>query len=452
VIRSIERRSIVVYLRIFWLGSTAMKRSRLRIEMYGLFCATALLAGCGGNAVGLSGPSAQEASPSRFSPGASSFKSLVAFDGADGINPNAGLISVAGIFYGTTSFGGSSGCQSYETIPGCGTVYEMTTAGKETAIYSFKGSPGDGSFPHAPLTDVNGVLYGTTSKGGNGPCYSSSLQGGCGTVFKITTSGDETVLHNFTGGADGYSPSGAPLIYVQGALYGVTIFGGAHGAGTIFKITTSGKKSVLYSFKSNAPDSLPDGIVFVNGAFYGEASGAGSPYSTYGSIFKVTMSGKEARVYDFKGMPDGAQPENQLAAIGDTLYGTTLRGGDSGCSSSGCGTVFAVRMAGKERVLHSFEQNTKDGVEPYEGVIVVKGALYGVTCCGSGDSDGIVYKMTTAGHETILHTFTDPKEKDGWAPYANLMVTNTLLYGTTGWGGNTKPYKYGYGTIFRVAP
>jgi uncharacterized repeat protein (TIGR03803 family) len=328
----------------------------------------------------------------------------------------------------------------------------MTPAGKETAIYSFKGPPDDGSFPYAPLTDVDGVLYGTTSKGGNGPCYSTSLQTGCGTVFKITTSGDETVLHNFTGGADGYSPSGAPLISAKGALYGVTIFGGAHGSGTIFKITTSGKKSVLYSFESNSPDSSPDGIVYVSGVFYGAAAGEGSPYATYGSIFKVTMSGKETTVYDFKGIPDGADPSAFLAVVGDTLYGTTLQGGKSGCGGSGCGTVFAVTMAGKEKVLHSFEQNTKDGVEPYEGVIVVQGALYGVTCCGSGDSDGIVYKMTTAGQETILHSFTDPKVRDGWAPYANLTFANKLLYGTTGWGGDTKKYKYGYGTVFRLAP
>jgi uncharacterized repeat protein (TIGR03803 family) len=231
--------------------------------------------------------------------------------------------------------------------------------------------------------------------------------------------------------------------------------GGANGAGTIFRITTAGKESVFYSFENNAYESHPNSIVYANGAFYGTANGACAGYScsNYGSVFQVTMSGKETTLYGFKGSPDGAYPDSQLVAIGDTFYGTTLEGGAGGCGSFGCGTLFAVTTAGKEKIVHRFEQNTKDGVEPYSGVIVVQGALYGTTCCGSGNSAGIVYKMTTAGQETILHTFTYPKElKDGTSPYGGVTLANKLLYGATGQGGNTKTFKYGYGTVFSVTP
>jgi uncharacterized repeat protein (TIGR03803 family) len=427
----------------------------------------ALLAGCGGpespmgafgtmsrsSTVRLSESATPIASP-EVRASASTFKNLFRFDGPDGVAPQSSLVEVADTFYGTTYYGGNSGCQSYTQIPGCGTVFAVTSGGKEKALYSFKGAPHDGVFPRGPLTDVNGVLYGITTRGGNGPCGLSSTITGCGVVFKITTSGDETVLHSFAAGSDGEAPTGG-LVYAQGALFGVTNAGGANDGGTIFRITTAGKDSVFYNFEGDSPESHPTGIIYANGAFYGTSEGvcAGYSCSNYGGVFKVTMSGKETTLYGFKGSPDGAYPNGQLVAIGDTFYGTTLGGGASGCGSFGCGTVFAVTAAGKESILHRFEQNTKDGVTPSSGLIVVQGALYGTTCCGSGNSGGIVYKMTTAGQETILHTFTYPKElKDGESPYGAVTFANKLLYGATGQGGNTKAYKYGFGTIFSVAP
>ncbi|MGA8535386.1 MAG: choice-of-anchor tandem repeat GloVer-containing protein, partial [Candidatus Tumulicola sp.] len=136
--------------------------------------------------------------------------------GRDGC-PFAGLINVRGVLYGTTY-----GCNQ---INGHGTVFKITTSGTETLLYSFVGGS-DGAHPSAGLTDVGGVLYGTTDYGGTGSCLDSYRQLGCGTVFKITTAGTETVLYSFKGGTDGANPE-ARLIAVNGRLYGTTSYGGA---------------------------------------------------------------------------------------------------------------------------------------------------------------------------------------------------------------------------------
>jgi uncharacterized repeat protein (TIGR03803 family) len=153
---------------------------------------------------------------------------LHSFGSGDGVGPYAGLLNVNGTLYGTTYHGGTHGS---------GTVFSITTSGKETVLYSFKGGSGDGASPAAGLLNVNGTLYGTTSNGGSGSCLLSSYALGCGTVFSITTSGKETVLHSFKGGTgDGRYPE-AGLINVNGTLYGTTSSGGANRDGTVFNIS-----------------------------------------------------------------------------------------------------------------------------------------------------------------------------------------------------------------------
>ncbi len=154
--------------------------------------------------------------------------------GADGANPLAGLIrDEAGNFYGTTSGGGPSGW---------GTVFMVDPAGNETVLYSFTGGT-DGGFPEAGLVrDEKGNLYGTTFFGGPAsPCSSF-----CGVVFKVDTSGVETVLYSFTGGADGSNPAAGLMLGEAGDLYGTTAYGGADsdpacqtgtGCGVVFKLT-----------------------------------------------------------------------------------------------------------------------------------------------------------------------------------------------------------------------
>ncbi|HEY2474227.1 MAG TPA: choice-of-anchor tandem repeat GloVer-containing protein, partial [Candidatus Cybelea sp.] len=142
---------------------------------------------------------------------------------------------------------------------GCGTVFSISAAGKETVLYAFKGGSADGEFPSASLLKVNGKLYGTTSGGYNRE----------GTVFAITTSGKETSLYSFKGAPDGAQPS-APLLNVKGTLYGTTAKGGSgcsSGCGTVFSITKSGKETVLHSFgEANEDGRYPlAGLIDVGG-------------------------------------------------------------------------------------------------------------------------------------------------------------------------------------------
>lgn len=151
-------------------------------------------------------------------------------NGTDGANPRSSLVEVNGTLYGTTEYGGTHVCGSFGG--GCGTVFSITPGGVENVVYSFAGAP-DGSFPNAGLTDVNGTLYGTTSTGG---AYCTGSGGGCGTVFSVTTGGQEQVLHSFSGKPDGVGPWAA-LLDVNGTLYGTTQAGGTSGYGTVFAIT-----------------------------------------------------------------------------------------------------------------------------------------------------------------------------------------------------------------------
>jgi len=149
----------------------------------------------------------------------------------NGANPIAGVIrDEKGNLFGATEGGGDSGC---DFGGGCGVVFELDTAGKETVLYIFAGST-DGGYPEGGLVrDAAGNLYGTTYAFGNTGCQG----GGCGVVFKVDKAGKETVLHTFTGGKDGGQPHAGLIFDGKGNLYGTTSVGGTHNAGTVFKIT-----------------------------------------------------------------------------------------------------------------------------------------------------------------------------------------------------------------------
>lgn len=160
------------------------------------------------------------------------FQLLHSFSGPDGYYPNPDLIrDTTGNLYGTTRFGGSNAACTIGG--GCGTVFEITASGTEIVLYSFGGGS-DGLCPDVGLVrDRAGNLYGTTSLGGINSCFSGS----CGVVFKLAPDGTQTVLHSFAGGADGANPNGALALDSKGNLYGTTLYDGAHGYGTVFKVT-----------------------------------------------------------------------------------------------------------------------------------------------------------------------------------------------------------------------
>ena len=404
---------------------------------------------------------------------------------ADGANPGGELVlDQNGNLYGTTDSGGahdSSFCHlvSYH---GCGVVFKLDPAGKETVLHSFCAQPNcvDGANPIAGLIfDQKGNLYGTTFLGGaygNGYCFAG---GSCGVVFKLTPKGKYTVLYNFCQQlhcTDGENPAAGLVFDKKGNLYGTTSDGGIFngcsdcGAGVVFKLTPKGKETVLHFFCSEwrcIDGEYPSGGLASDqkGNFYGTASSGGA-YGD-GVVFKLTPEGTYTVLYSFCALyncPDGARPSGAL--IFDqkgNLYGTTEAGG-----AAGGGTVFKLTAAGKETVLYGFckQNNCADGAWPEGLIFDQKGNLYGTTAYGgfhsgcSGNGCGVVFKLGPHGKETVLHTFcTQSNCADGASPYAGLIVGQKgNLYGTTFTGGLQNNIcadegdAFTCGVVFKISP
>jgi uncharacterized repeat protein (TIGR03803 family) len=324
--------------------------------------------------------------------------SFTAVLGKDGARPHAGLLHANGLLYGTT----------YDL----GILFSIDPkTGAETVLHFFKNSP-DGLFPSAGAIDVKGTLYGTTSLGGTGGCGE-----GCGTVFAFNLStGAETVLYSFVGGADGELPM-ADLIYTNGKLYGTTYTGGdgacqtlvGIGCGTVFSVDPiTGVEKVLHTFQYGMSDAANPygGLVDVNGTLYGTTSGGGSHTRCHGgcgTIFAIDRTtGAETVVYSFRGESHGGSPEAGLTYVNGRLYGTTAYGGDvTDCTgyNPGCGTVFQFNPStGAEKVLYSF---TGDG-NPNAALLDVNGLLYGTTSAGSGCCGTVFSVNLKARTETLL--------------------------------------------------
>jgi uncharacterized repeat protein (TIGR03803 family) len=352
---------------------------------------------------------------------------LHSFGGSgDGANPQAGLINVGGTLYGTTGSGGAHFS---------GTVYNITTSGAESVVYSFAGSP-DGIGPAADLTDVGDTLYGTTHDGG---------ANGDGTVFKITcriARCTESVLHSFAGRPDGDNPESG-LTKVGDTLYGTTRYGGAGGCrlgcGSVFKITTSGAYSLLYSFTGSPDGAKPSaGLTDVGDTLYGTTPRGGA--NDKGTVYKITTSGAESVVYSFAGSSDGAEPRANVTNVEGTLYGTTALGG-----ANDKGTVYKITAFGTETVLYSFAGGPTDGEFPSTGLTNVGATLYGTTPHGGASGPGVIFAFVKpSGPEFVLHSFKGAP--DGGLPESGLTDVGGTLYGTTFVGGN------GPGTVFSLSP
>ena len=367
--------------------------------------------------------------------------------GVDGAIPEAGLVDVSGKLYGTTQSGGTSSV---------GTVFSVDPhTGIETVLYSFTGGA-DGGDPRPSLINLSGTLYGTTSGGG---------ASGFGTLFSIDPrTGTETVLYSFAGSpTDGLGGGG--LVSVGGTLYGTTFYGGASvcsgsGCGTVFSFDLhTGTETVMHSFSGGADGASPtDGLVAVSGLLFGTTyggGGAGCGGSGCGSVFSVdSLTGAEAVVHSFSGGADGARGTAGLAKLRGLLYGTTLIGGGAGCGGIGCGTVFSFDpVGGTEKVLYSFTGGV-DGDAPEAGPINVKGTLYGTTYVGGGagcggSGCGTVFSFDPLAHsETVLHSFAGGG--DGQNPSGRLFAKGKKLYGSTEQGGGAGCGGDGCGTVFLV--
>lgn len=385
---------------------------------------------------------------------------------SDGSGPIVSSQDSTGNLYGATGRGGSyKVCFNHLCVPGCqglgcGTIFKLDTTNRETVLHNFTGT--DGRDPVVLLRDSAGNLYGTTFLGGSTACGGS----GCGIIFKLDTTGTETVLHIFGASAGGWFP-GTLLRDSAGNFYGTTVSGGDlactgiegsgnPGCGVVFKISTTGKETVLHTF-TGANGASP-GVLLRDSAgnFYGTTFVGGS--KGHGVIFKLDTTGKETMLHSFAGA-DGSYPTSLLRDAAGDLYGMTDLGGSNACPG-GCGVIFKLDTTGHETVLHSF--TGVDGSNPFGGLLRdTAGNLYGTTGSGGGlacphaGGCGVVFKLDTTGKETVLHSFTG--RADGWDPVGGLLKDSTgNLYGTTSYGGQlTCPSSVsatGCGVVFRVAP
>ncbi len=274
--------------------------------------------------------------------------------GIDGGMPESVTMGADGNLYGVTAFGGYMGCSGgwWEGY-GCGVLFKLDRSGNETVLYSFSGVP-DGAVPFPFLTmDESGNMYGAAQYGGSPPNPAACFGNGCGVVFKLGRKGKMETLYTFTGQADGFLPNGPVLLDGKGNLYGNTEFGGelacnsGFGCGVVFKLDWEGKETVLHTFTGGADGAVPDsGMTWgLGGKLYGATYIGGT--ANFGTVFEITTQGKEKVLYSFTGLADGGYPAAVLIMDQQgSLYGSTTAGGDLSCTSlgsSGCGVVFKLK-------------------------------------------------------------------------------------------------------------
>lgn len=316
-----------------------------------------------------------------------------------------------------------------------GVVFAVDKTGTESVLYNFTGGA-DGANPYAGLLrDTDGTLYGTTARGG---------ASGFGTVFELSKAGTETVLYSFAGGtSDGCNPYGGLVQNKAGSLYGTTAKCGSNNQGTVFKVTKGGKETVLHSFvgSDGAFPYYTSLLMDAKGNLYGVTEEGGTTFQ--GVVYKLSKKGTLTVLYSFAGgTTDGCYAYGTpVMDKQDNLYGTT-----NACGTSGDGNVWKVSNKGKETVLHNFAGGSSDGAGPNAGVIFdEKGNLYGDTDVGGDSGVGTVYELSKKGTLTLLHSFSTSDGSYLWGGV--IRSASGTLYGTTLEGGSS-----GFGTVWKVRP
>jgi uncharacterized repeat protein (TIGR03803 family) len=368
------------------------------------------------------------------------FTTLVNFTGTTGAylgsSPRTALTLAAdGNFYGTTATGGAGGF---------GTIFKLTPAGVLTTLAQFTGTSGayPGSTPLGALVQgADGVLYGTTSLGG-----AANL----GTVFKITTTATFTPLASFTGQTGsvlGSGPKGALLQLPDGNFYGTAQTGGTNNLGTVFQVTSGGTFTTLVNFTGatgGALGSSPQGALVTggDGAMYGTTNSGG--LNNVGSIFKVTSAGLFTTLVNLTAAPGFGRlvqgPDN-------SLWGATLGGG----GASGYGMIVSAPISGAPVIRSTLAPvSGTTALNARAGLLLgADGNYYGTTSAGGAINSGSVFKLTPAGVYTTLVSFTgNTGTNPGTNPQAPLILgADGNYYGTTNTGGTA-----GLGSVFKMTP
>jgi uncharacterized repeat protein (TIGR03803 family) len=361
----------------------------------------------------------------------------------------------AAAFGGTSSY-----CkQVFQSGYGCGTIFEITPTGERRTLYNFCSQKkcADGALPNGSLVlGRNGNLYGTAQSAGK-YCVSENYDAnGCGTVFEITPAGKLTTLYSFcahmrSNGAcpDGNSPLSGLVLATNGNFYGTTYVGGicygGSSCGTVFEITPAGKLTTLHTFckQGGCADGLwpyAGLIQATNGKFYGTASNGGGAFNNPGTIFEITAAGKLTVLYRFctqANCKDGANPFAGLVQGTDgNFFGVATFGGTSGdCTYQyGCGTIFKVNPAGDLTTLYNFcsQSNCRDGWIPNQTLLQgTDGSFYGTThqgglaTCRSGVGCGTIFRLSVG-----LAPFVQANPGFGQAGAVVDILGNNLI-GTT---------------------
>jgi uncharacterized repeat protein (TIGR03803 family) len=352
------------------------------------------------------------------------FTNLYNFTGGpDGANPYAGVVLSGNMLFGSSTYGGIA-------TNGNGSVFSFSTGDRAFGtLYTFSDGV-DGFTPQAAVVLAGGVLYGTTTYGGD---YDS------GDIFAVRTNGiGYKLLYTFTGGTnDGAYPS-ADLTVAGSVIYGTAVLGGTNGSGSVFAMSTNGTGFTnVYSFSGGADGAYPQaGLILSNGTLYGTVAAGGTLNN--GAVFSVRTNGAAfTNLYSFTGGSDGGQPVADLILSGKSLYGTTSAGG------AGYGTIFSLATNGASfSPIYAFSSGGADGYYPVAPLVLSSNILYGTTVYGGDDDDGTVFSVQTNGLDfTVLHSFTG--SSDGANPQAGLVIFDNIFYGVTSSGGDN-----GAGTVF----
>jgi len=303
-------------------------------------------------------------------------------------------------------------------------------------------------------------------------------------VFATNSAQAQTfkTLYTFTGiSSDGALPWNSPLLDVNGTLYGATTWGGVnlYGPGTLYKLDSKGKETVLYnfcSFANCADGALPESNVVQDwqGNLYGVALVGGNMTNANctsynyqygcGTVFKLDKKKNFTVLYTFTGGADGNVPQGLTMDLEGNLYGITLAGGDLNCPipntlAPGCGVVFKVDTKGNFTVLYTFTGGADGGVPNDYLTLDWAGNIYGVTWAGGNPADctqygetgcGTVFKLDKKGKLTTLYTFTGLA--DGWGNQGSLVLDLWgNLYGATSYGGDLTCYSgTGCGVLYKL--
>jgi uncharacterized repeat protein (TIGR03803 family) len=383
----------------------SVERIKLVMKIQNLFCALA----CAGFIT---------------STAAQTFTNLYDFGNGTGANPFAGMVLSGVTLYGTTTGGGDSGNGAIYRINTDGT--DFTNLHSFTHVSSFTNS--DGIDPKSTVVLSGNTLYGTALAGG---------PSGSGIIFSMSADGSNfTNLYSFShassniGGTnvDGEGPQ--TLTLSGNTLYGTTLFGGTNGTGTIFAVETDGTRFTnLYIFSTaNGFFINPNGgLILYSNTLYGTTENGG--ISNAGTVFKInTDSSGFTNIYNFTGGSDGKTPFAGLVLSATKLYGTTEGGG-----ISNAGTVFKINADGSGFTnLYSFSGGA-DGAFPLDNLTLSGNTLYGTTSRG-GSGQGTVFAIQNDGLD-FTNLFIFPFYLQGSLPYAGLILSSNVLYGTTYSGG-----------------